>query len=96
MSRSGRRRRRSGRRPRGSVGGGLRSIRPKRAQLEAQLAPGVTLADGCLSVTARPAFTEGLDRWLATVETPIDDRVFTDLLEPRDRSWMRVYLLADS
>ncbi len=72
-----------------------------RAQLEAQLPPGVALADGCLSVTARPAFLDGLDRWLATIDTPIDafwppdDRVFTGLLEPRGRSWMRVYLLAD-
>jgi hypothetical protein len=72
-----------------------------RAQLEVQLPPGVTLADGCLSVTARPAFTDGLDRWLAMVDTPVDalwppdDRVFTGLREPRDRSWMRVYLLTD-
>ena len=66
-------------------------------RFEAKLPPGVTLEDDCVSMPARPVFTDRLDRWLATLDTPFDP--FWGLtfagLGPHGNQWSRAYLVGN-
>lgn len=74
--------------------------RPEHKRFEAKLPPGVTLEDDCVSMPSRPVFTDRLDRWLATLDTPFDpfwqrgSLTFAGLGPHGDR-WSRAYLVGN-
>lgn len=71
-----------------------------REQLQAELPEEVAAVDDCLTMPARPGFTERLERWLATVDTPLadiwqpGDGLFADP-KPLAGTWKRAFLVGD-